>query len=484
MGYINVTWVTEAPTARAMSWGNVVFLISGTKPSQCTNPQLVTPSNYTSYVSSSSYEKIAYGSYVKNLNGTPTNSSYLYWMGQGSGITGIASRVTDINYKIELGPFSAIDAVYVDPTGGSNWQTIGLAPAGWASGASGYRPGSGYANVYDGNIYFTGNLAGGPYFDSGGTTYSGTTARNIMSLSGGLMRVLATQNGFGLAQQQLKDYDIQFIVPLYNTAGDGTGLESTPAHNDIRKALTMAAGNRRMVIWALPKDATPNTEYHGTSYHYNQFRNYVGQDKNAIVIMADVLTGTTSTGLDDPAAALAGRVCATHPHTSLTLDTINMSLEKVEDPNAKEAWDAGKIICIFKQTDWGFDSTQLNYGFTFGGTTPSDRLNNVRCKYIVLYNVLQDLWRLMSARTVRINKAGCNKVIEVLNGTLDRLLSQGIIDEDSDDARRIVDIPLLRGTATEWSNANATRTIPSVIVRWPWKNTVETINITEFGEII
>ena len=481
MGYITVTWVTESPAARAMSWGNVVFLASGSTPSQSENPQLVTPSNYTQYVGSASYEKIAYASYARNLGGTPTNNSYIYWMGDGVGITGVASRVTSINYHINLGPFSTIDNVFIDPTGAGNWLEMGLSPAAWASGKTGYRAGSGYADIYDGNIYFTGDInLGGPYFTWSGAVISGTLARAVMLASGGQMRVLATQNGFGVAQGALKDYDIQFIVPLYNTAGDGTGLETTPAFNDLKNALGMAAGNRRMVIWALPKDATPNTDYHGTSYDYNQFRNYIGQDQNAIVVMADVLTGSTATGIDDPAAALAGRICATHPHTSLTLDTINMSLEKVEDPNAKEAWDNGNIICIFKQTDWGFDATQLNYGFTFAGTTPSNRLNNVRCKYLVLYNVLQDLWRLMSSRTVRINKAGCNRVIEVIDATLSRLQSQGIIDE----GERTVDIPLLRGTRTEWSNANASRTIPAVIVRWPWKNTVETITITEFGEII
>lgn len=486
MTYITVQWVTESPVARREGWGHIVFLTSGTQPSQCSsNPQLVTPSDYTEYVASNSYENIAYGSYVRNLAGTPTNNSYIYWMGDGKGITGIAEAVTDVNYKINLAPFASIDGVYIDPTGGSNWQEIGLAPEGWSSGQTGYRPGSGSVGIYDGNIYFTGEaLDGGPFLESGGTTYSGDEARDIIEASGGLIRVLATQNGFGVAQEDLKDYDVQFIVPLYNTAGDGTGLMSTPAYNDLRNALVMAGGNRRMVIWALPKDSAPNTEYIGTSYDYNQFRNYIGQDQNAITYYADVLTGSTSTGLDDPAAALAGRICATHPHTSQSLDTINISLAKVEDENAKLAWDAGQIICTFKQTQWGFDTTQLNYGFTFAGTSPSNRLNNVRCKYIVLINVLQDLWSLLSTRTVNVTKSGCNTVIETLNGTLDRLLSQGIIDPDSDITRREVDVPLLRGTAAEWANANLYGTIPAVIVRWPWRNTVESIVITEFGEII
>jgi hypothetical protein len=71
-------------------------------------------------------------------------------------------------------------------------------------------------------------------------------------------------------------------------------------------------------------------------------------------------------------------------------------------------------------------------------------------------------------------------VIEQINASLDSLLGQGLIDE----GERVVDIPLLRGSAIEWSNANRDRKIPSVIIRWPWKNAVESIMITEFGEII
>lgn len=485
MGYIETTWVTEAPSARQMGWGNIVFLASGDKPSQSSNPQLITPSNYTDYLSSTSYEYIAYESFKKNAGGTPTINTYVYWLGQGSGITGIGSQVTDLNYKIDFGPFSSIDTVQIDPTGGSNWQDIGLAPAAWASGVSGYRPGSGFANIYDGNIWFTGISGGGPYFESGGGNYSGTDARAIVDASGGILRVLATQNGFGLAQQELKEYDLQFVVPLYNVAGNGTGLENTPAHNDARKALSMVAGNRRMVIWALPKDGAPNTEYHGTSYDYNNFRSYLGQDQNAIIIYADVLTGSNGTGLDDPAGALAGRICVTHPHRTLTLKPLTISLENHENENNQVAWKAGQIICPFKNTDWGFDTTQINYGFTFAGTTPSNRLNNVRCKYITLYNIYQDLWRLLSSdKGVPINKSGLNKTIEVIHGTLDRLLSQGIIDANNNSAQRFVDIPLLRGSQTEWSNANASRRIPAIIIRWPWVNTAETLKITEFGEIV
>lgn len=492
MPYLTVIWTTEPPASREMSWGNLVFLASGNTPSQCSNPQLVTTTNYTDYLASNSHEYTAFGSYKKNFPGTPTNNSYVYWLGGGSGITGILEKVTDIQYKMNLAPFTAIDKVYLDPTGGQNWQLLTASDIDFLPNKTGYYAETGTAGKdYNGLIDFTGDiLDGGPSFNFSGYTpaglwtgqeISGANARAVMTASGGHLRAMATQGGFGVAQKALADYDIQFIVPLYNVAGDGTGLENTPAFNDCLNALTMAAGNRRMVIWALPKAAVPNTTYGGTGKDYNQFRNYVGQDRNAIVIYADVTTGTTATGLDDPAAALAGRICSSHPHTPQTLDTITMSLTRWENENDKAAWDGGKIVCVFRKSDLGFTADQINYGFTFGATSPSDRIENVRCKYIVEYNVLVDLWKLLSSKTVRVNKAGLNKIIDKIKGTLARLLSQGIID----DGNQIVRIPLLEsGTAAEWSTANETRTVPSIIVRWPWSNSVESLIITEFGEII
>jgi len=490
MPYLQVTWTTEPPASRSMGWGNVVFLATGAAPSQASNPQLITTTNYTDYLTAGTEEYKAIGSYKNNVPGTPTNSSYVYWMGDNAQLTGILQKVTDIQYKLNLGPFYSIDKVLVDPTGGENWETL-VASDITFSGQSGYWAGTGEGGAgFNGNINFSGHsLLGGPSFAFSGytpaglldETLSGANARAVLAASGGHFKTYAMQNGFGVAQGALKDYDIQFIVPLYEIAGDGTGLMQTPAYNDLLNSLTMAAGNRRMVIWAMPKESAPNDVYYGTGKDYNQFRNYIGQNRNSIVIYADVNTGATDVTIDNPAAALAGRICSSHPHTPQTLDSITLSLAQWENENDKAAWDAGKIICVFRKTDLGFDTDQLNYGFTFAGTSPSDRIENVRCKYIVEYNVLVDLWKLLSSRTVRVNKAGLNRIIDTINGTLNRMLSQGIIDEGT----RSVRIPLLEsGTDAEWSNANETRIVPAIIIRWAWKNSVESLIITEFGEII
>ena len=98
---------------------------------------------------------------------------------------------------------------------------------------------------------------------------------------------------------------------------------------------------------------------------------------------------------------------------------------------------------------------------------------------------MADLWTLMSSDPAPgINKAGLRTIIDTINGTLDRLLSQGIVDADTVSAQRQVDIPLLRGTATEWRWANLNQKVPSIIIRWPWVNSAETLEITQFGEVL
>lgn len=486
MGYLNVTWTTSAPAVSRMSWGNAAFLCSGNKPDGTSNPQIVTSSNYSDLIPDTRWEYKALQSYFANMAGRPTNDTYLYWMGQGSGITGIAQG-TGLEYYIKYPPYDSIDTVQVDPTGGTNWQAI--ASFNISTCPSGYVAETGDYGKYNGYVTFSGVMDGdvddgGPYFDSGGATYSGTLARDIMHASGGRIRVLATRNGFGVAAQKLIPEDIQFICPAYDVTAGETGImgDSTGSVEDLQNCLGMCAGNSMMTVWALPTSAEVNATYPdaSVSQEAQNLRDYVGQDKNAILIYADVATGSNGTGLDDPAACYLGKIVDTHPHTTLTLADLNISLNSRTDDNDKAAWDAGNIACIFRKSELGFSTDQISYGFTLSGTTPENRLNNVRCKYLVQSNVLQDLWSLISSRNVRINKAGLGKVTDTINATLNRLESQGIIDAGD----RQVEIPLANGTSAEWTSARQTRIIPSIIVRWSWHTSPEQLNINQFGEIL
>ena len=485
--YLNVTWVTEAPVAAGMSWSNVCFLASGNRPNGCSNPQLVSSSDYATLIDDSTrYERKALASYYKNFTGSPTNSTYVYWMGAGDEITGIAYG-SDLQYQIDFGPYVSIDTVSVDPTGGSNWQEMD--PFVLATAPSGYIAMTGAYGKYDGRIWFSGVMDGevddgGPYFTSGSgdPVFSGTLAREIMAVSGGRILVQATRNGFGVASQEIIPKDIQFICAPYdvcNSLGSGI-MGDSGAIDDLRNMLGMCAGNRMMTVWAMPKASAPNTDYIDESFECQNIRDSIGQDKNAVIIYADVATGTDGSGVDDPAAALLGKICDSHPHTTLTLASLNIGLASRTQQNEKSAWDAGQVCSIFRKADLGFSTDQLSYGFTLAGTSPSNRLNNVRCKYLVEYNVLSDLWGLLSSRTVKISKSGLTKIIETINGTLNRLQSQGIIDSGD----RIVSIPLMNGTTAEWTNARLTRKIPAIIVRWSWNTSPEQLNITQFGEIL
>lgn len=486
MGYINVTWTNSAPSARRASYGNVAILCSGNAPDGCDNPQLVTNTTYTSLIPSTRWEYKALQSYFSNFTGTPTNDTWLYWMGAGDDVSGIAQG-TGLEYYIRYGPFDSIDTVQVDPTGGSNWQDI--AAFNITTCPSGYIAITGDYGKYNGYVEFSGVMVstvdnGGPYFDSGGKTYSGTLARDIMSASGGRMRLLATRGGYGVAAQAIIPKDIQFICPVYDVTAGETGImgDSTGSIEDLQNCLGICAGNRMQVVWALPASADVNTSYPdgNVSYESQDLRDYIGQDQNGILIYADVATGSDGTGLDDPAACYLGKICDTHPHDPLTLAELNISLNSRANDNDKAAWDAGQIACVFRKSDLDISTDQISYGFTLAGTSPNNRLNNVRCRYNVEINVLQDLWQLLSSRKVRINKAGLGSVIDSINGTLNRLLSEGIIDE----GERNVQIPLIQGTAAEWTAARTSRIIPSIIVRWPWHTSPEQLNITQFGEIL
>lgn len=481
--YITVTWVTETPVSQGMSYGNTCLLCSGNAPEGANNPQIVTSSSYLSVISSSSYEYKALASYFKNFTGSPTNTTYCYWMGSSANVSGdaIGSRLT---WQIKYPPYESIDSVWIDPTGGSNWQEVDAFDI--STTPSGFIAITGDNGLYNGFVNFSGVYVndvdqGGPYFESGGANYSGEIGRDIIDASGGRLQIRAARSPFGVAAANIIPLDVQFIAAPYDIATDNSGIMGdSGAIDDLRSMLSICAGNRMMAVWALPKGGSPGSNYDDAGVNYELVRDYVGQDKNAIVFYADVTTGSDGSGLDDPAAALLGKICSTAPHTTLTLADVNLGLVSRTNENDENAWTAGQVSCIIRKSDLGFTTDQLSYGFTFSGTSPSNRLNNVRCKYIVEYNVLVDLWMLLSSRNARISKNGLSKIIDTINGTLNRMEAEDIIDPGS----RMVEIPLMGGTPAEWSQAKLTRRVPAIRVRWTWNTAIEQLNITQFGEIL
>ena len=482
--YINITWDTEAPSNRTMGYSHACVLCSGNAPEGLSNPQLVTKSNYTSLIGQTRHEYKALQSYFKNFSGSPSNNTYLYWMGAGAQTTGIALG-TGLEWYLKYPPYTSIDTVSVDPTGGSNWQEIDpfnitTAPSGFIAITGDYGKFNGYIEFS--GVYNGGEDQGGPYFESGGANYSGQIARDIINTSGGKYQIEATRNPFGVAAQNIIPLNVQFLAAPYDVAAAKPSgiMGDSGAVEDLRNMLAMCAGNRMECVWAMPKVASPGSNYGDAGVEYNNLWDYVGQDKNTSIYYADVATGIDGSENDDPAACLLGVICDRPPHKPITLQPINIGLASVSDENDEAAWTAGNIICNIKKSDLGFSTVQLIYGFTLSGTSPSNRINNVRCKYIVEYNILSDLWKLLSSGNLRLSKAGLGRIIDTLNATLDKLTSEDIIDVGS----RHVEIPLMNGSAAEWTLARQTYRVPAIICRWSWFQSPEQLNITQFGEIL
>lgn len=478
--YIDIIWTDEPPTPERMGWANTCFLISGARDSDATsNPMLVTSENYSDYLSN--HDETCLSSYY--AQGTLSNDTYVYWMESGTEETGIfnieeSDDLDPLNF--DDGPFSAIGGVFVDPTGGSNWQEIDAYDE--TETSSGYVWETGNAGQYKQEITFEKD---GPYFTSGDgdTLYTGSEAIDILVESGGRFKLEAEGNKFAKAKKDLAEYNIQLIVPVYDVSGT-TGITSDYCHDDLSNAIDMVQGNQRRVIWSLPREAKPDDVFPGTDRTYSEFKDYIGHSEYASVVAAKVSLDANNQINDHPAGVIAGKAASLHPHENLTLKPVDVSLSKdgeyKENDSIKRAWDSAGIMCFFKQKDFGFDSPQINYGFTLSSTSPTNRLNNVRCRDLVYYNIYQDLWSLLSSDPApRVSKSGLRRVIRTIIGTQRSLRDQGIIDGVGS-----VKIPLLdSGTDEQWATARSTLRVPAVEVTWKWRNSIEYIRITSFGEM-
>ena len=68
-------------------------------------------------------------------------------------------------------------------------------------------------------------------------------------------------------------------------------------------------------------------------------------------------------------------------------------------------------------------------GFTFGTDVNSDRINAVRCKYIILQTLRNGLWSLLSSQTVRMSYKGMVKIEEKIKSIFAQLVADDIVDK-------------------------------------------------------
>jgi len=470
--YLTLTWATEPPVSAGEGEANVLFLVSGSVPVGQDNPFILTSTTYADILTQSTLPYVAASSYFKQFTGTPSNTTYMYMMSvSGNAQTGtlIYSGIP-LYYEVPYKPVLSVSKVFINLNDGqgSGWQEIN-AGVNALTGSTGYFLDTGSAGNYNGIIFFgTGNGAtgGGPYFSSGGTTYTGFIPASSS------FRSFYQEDSFSEAARQISALDVQIIVPVHNVLDSGGIVYMiSGAEQDFAKTLDMIAGQRKIATFAVPKYESLTGMKNGNDW--DELIDYIGNNKQAAVIYADVETDG-SMPEDDPASMYAGQIAITHPHTTLSFAVPVISLASLANKQEQMRWEQGQIACIFRESDLHFLANQISYGFTFAGTSPSNRINNVRCKHIVAFNILADLWRLLSSRTVRMTPSGMRIVRGTIDSTLNRMLAKGIIDP----GKRIILI------SDPDATARLTRRIASVKIRWTWDTSLEGIDITEFGEII
>lgn len=468
--YLTLTWATEAPVSLGEGESNVLFMVSGDIPVGQENPFVITSSTYESILTIETLPYVAATSYFKQFSGAPTNLTYMYVMSEsGNTTTGtLIYTGTPLHYEVPYKPVESISNVFINLNDdqGSGWQEIGT---GSATTTTGYYLGTGSAGNYDGIIYFgTGNgvTGGGPYFSSGGTDYTGFVPE------GATFRSFYQEDSFSHCARSTSDLDVQIVVPVHNVLDSGMMLDNaTGCERDLAMTLDMIAGKRRICTFAVPKYENLTGMDNGNNWE--ELIDYIGNDRRSCVIYADVEVDG-SLPADDPASVYAGMIAATPPHTTLTFAVPTISLASRANLQDQLRWEQGQIACIFRQSDLRFTADQISYGFTFAGTSPSNRLHNVRCKHIVEFNILADLYSLLSARVAYMTPSGIDMIRSCINRTLNRMLVKGIIDSGP----RIILI------SDPDATARLTGRVSSVKIRWTWNTSIEGIDITEFGELM
>ena len=342
-------------------------------------------------------------------------------------------------------------------------------------------------SYYSGKITFT---AAGP-IDGGGVCYSGevpSTAKVYMSYS-----KTAFQAAMALLMED--DYDIQFVTLSYDVANqlsytDGAATGLMDDFRTIKEHCAAAVNDNkwRMGVISLPSDATPNSSAaaYGGSANWEDIRTDVGQSRNVIAIKA-IPTETGGSANDDPAGVYMGLIAATHPHKNITLQPLTISQTSYENKMYQMAWESAQVAVPRYEPLDPDRATVVNFGMTFG-TGRENRINNVRCKYLVARMLYTDLYLFLRAGDVNYNIAGLDRIEGQVRATLQKAKGLGYIDSIEDITilgKELFTVPYSSLTTTQKalyaSYTNSQRV--TISVTYGWSPGVETIVLNPVLEV-
>jgi hypothetical protein len=188
--------------------------------------------------------------------------------------------------------------------------------------------------------------------------------------------------------------------------------------------MSAIAGKMCLFIYASPGNADPDdTISGGGGVKWGSLKSIVGQREDFSFIKAK-----PSTTKDDMASGLMGMCSATHPHTTMGFARPHMAIVEQEPILNQGKWRDAQTNYIIQKRFLAGAPFMIVRGFTFGTDANSDRINAVRCKYIILQTLRNGLWSLLSSRTVRMSYKGIVKVEEQIKGIFAGLVADDIVD--------------------------------------------------------
>lgn len=237
---------------------------------------------------------------------------------------------------------------------------------------------------------------------------------------------MGTKGGVG---DKIAEYGINMIsLALENTESlksYSSNIFGTSQVDDLDTMMSAIAGKQCIFFYAVPGDANPDDLITGGGgVKWGSLKSIVGQREDFVNFKSK-----PSITKDDMASGLLGMASATHPHTSLFAARPHMAIKEPE-PNINAAkWRDAQTNYIIQNNFLTGKPFMIVRGFTFGTDVNSDRINAVRCKYIMLQTLRNGLWSLLASQTVRMTYKGMVKIEQKIESIFAQLVADDIIDK-------------------------------------------------------
>jgi len=380
--------------------------------------------------------------------------------------------------------------VPLSPINDTTWEIPSKPPNGFGPGGTGlervkfYHPtstgfqwnysdgatGLAFTVLKDSQDKWTGQLQ----FPNGLTGQSGNIVKPLESDD--KITVDFTMGSKGSVGDQISEYGINMISLALTNSSDiknyTTNIFGTDQVNDLDTMMSAIAGKQCIFIYAYPGDANPSDEISGGGgVKWESLKSIVGQREDFVGFKAK-----PSTTQDDMASGLLGICSATHPHTGIAFARPHMAIKEKEPIINQAKWKQAQTNYIIQKNELAGQPFMVVRGFTFGTDVNSDRINAVRCKYIIVQSLRNGLWSLLSSQTVRMTYKGMVKIEEKIRSIFAQLVADDIVDKFV-----YVTIPLKANFLANddvAKAANASKIVSGIKIGYEWNHSLEEITIS------